>query len=110
MAKKKKSPQKIDDDQMVKELFGVTNFKPLEAVNLEGKLLILRPSLLSPKYRLPALLTWRATGGFGCNPKAMGRAIFSRCVGDNEEARWDRSDFIAEYIGDESELRIETPT
>ena len=34
-----------------------------------------------------------AEGGFGCDPKSSGRAIFAVCLSDGEKTRWNREDF-----------------
>ena len=62
---------------------------------LEGSVLVMIPpytlkeSCWSPENQL-----WLATGGFGCSPSAAGRAVYATCLGDGEQTRWDRSDFI----------------
>lgn len=35
-----------------------------------------------------------AHDGFGCSPHAIGRSIRSTCLGDGEQTRWNRTDFI----------------
>ena len=35
-----------------------------------------------------------AEGGFGCSPTASGRAVYATCLGDGEQKRWNRADFI----------------
>ena len=64
-----------------------------------GKVMILSPKCLLPQYRTRANLLWRAGGGFGCDPTKIGRAVFATCIGDGESARWDRNDFVGEFIG-----------
>lgn len=65
--------------------------------DLEGKVLVLRGSILKKDYRKPEYQLWRATGGFGCSPTAIGRAVFATCLFDGENARWDRQEFIGIY-------------
>ena len=37
---------------------------------------------------------WYSEGGFGCSPTASGRAVYATCLGDGEQTRWNRADFI----------------
>lgn len=59
-----------------------------------GKVLIVESSALSEQYRKPEHQLWRATGGFGCNPNALGRAVFATSLADGEKVRWSRSEFL----------------
>ena len=61
--------------------------------SVEGQVLVMKPSTLKEEYRSPENQLWLATGGFGCEPKASGRAIYATCLGDGEETRWNREDF-----------------
>ena len=66
----------------------------------QGKVLILYPSHVKPEYRTKTGLLCRANGGFGCSSKNAGRAVFATSLDNGEDARWDRLDFVAEYVGD----------
>jgi len=44
--------------------------------DIEGKVIILKPSSLSPEYRTAINQLQIATSGFGCNPNASGRAVY----------------------------------
>lgn len=62
---------------------------------LEGKVLVMKPSTLKESYWSPDNQLWVATGGFGCSPNAAGRAVYATCLGDGEEnVRWNREDFF----------------
>ena len=60
----------------------------------KGKVLVMSPDTLQEEFWTPENQLWLATGGFGCNPKASGRAIYAACLGDGEESRWNREDFV----------------
>ena len=62
--------------------------------NLAGKLIILRPSSLSPEYRTADNQLGYATGGFGCTPGAGGRAVYFRELYSGEECRWNIGDVL----------------
>ena len=62
--------------------------------NVEGKVLVLSPDALKESAWSQESQLWLATGGFGCDPKASGRAIYATCLGDGTEARWNREDFV----------------
>lgn len=84
-------------------------FKPEEIGplpnNYAGHILIMRPSILKDEFRKREFLVWKATGGFGCDPNKIGRAVFAVCVGDGEHARWDRGNFVASFKGDVNSLK-----
>lgn len=61
--------------------------------NVEGKVLVLSPDALKESAWSQENQLWLATGGFGCDPKASGRAIYATCLGDGEQTRWNREDF-----------------
>lgn len=65
-----------------------------EPLDYEGKVLILSPDALRESCYSPKNQLWLATGGFGCSPTALGLAVYATCLGDGEEARWNRTDFI----------------
>ena len=62
--------------------------------NVEGKVLVLSPDTLAESYWSQENQLWLATGGFGCEPKAKGRAIYATCLGDGEATVWNREDFV----------------
>ncbi|MBO4915798.1 MAG: DUF3849 domain-containing protein [Oscillospiraceae bacterium] len=62
--------------------------------NVEYKVLVMKPNTLNEESMTPHNQLWLATGGFGCNPKASGRAIYATNLGDGTEARWNREDFV----------------
>ena len=61
--------------------------------NVEGKVLVLSPETLKESAWSPENQLWLANGGFGCDPKASGRAIHATCLGDDESVYWNREDF-----------------
>jgi hypothetical protein len=67
---------------------------PMAGEHLAGKVLVLNDRWLSNQFRSAEYQLWKATGGFGCNPAAMGTAVFAVCLNDGERARWERGDFI----------------
>ena len=58
-----------------------------------GKVLVLSPDALKESCWDPHNQLWLGESGFGCAPHARGQAVFATCLGDGEEARWNRSDF-----------------
>jgi len=62
--------------------------------NVEGKVLVMKPDTLKESCWSQENQLWLATGGFGCDPKASGRAIYATCLADGEQTRWNREDFI----------------
>src|SRR5690348_13191336 len=95
-----KMPNKSTNPKVVKikDLFKPEELAPLPD-ELEGKLLILDPKILAPQYRQRKFLVYRATGGFGCHAACMGTAVYAECLSDGEKTRWERYEFLNEYIG-----------
>ena len=69
-----------------------------------GKVLVLSPNTLKEEYWSPENQLWLAQSGFGCSPTARGRSILCTCLGDGEQTRWNRNDFVGvlknEYLPD----------
>lgn len=59
--------------------------------NLTDRWIVVKEEVIIPKYRDLRFRIARASGGFGCNPESMGRAVFCTYV-DGESVRWDRPD------------------
>lgn len=72
--------------------------------DLTGRVIVVSPKHLKEEYWAPENQLWLATGGFGCSPTASGRAVYSTCLIDGDENRWDRGDIIGiikdEYLPD----------
>ena len=62
--------------------------------NYEDKVVILSYKSLKEEYWSPENQLWLATGGFGCDPKKIGRAVYATCIADGDRARWDRGQFL----------------
>ena len=63
-------------------------------LDYKGKVLVLSPKALRESCWNARNQLWVAEGGFGCSPTSSGRAVFAACLGDGEQARWNRADFI----------------
>lgn len=59
-----------------------------------GRVLVMRPNTLREECWDVRDQIWLAEGGFGCSPTASGRAVYATCLGDGEQTRWNRVDFI----------------
>lgn len=62
-------------------------------LDYKGRVLVLRPETLRESCWDARNQLWLGEGGFGCSPTSLGRAVYATCLGDGEQARWDRSDF-----------------
>ena len=75
-----------------------------EKLDYTGKVLLLSPNTLKEEYWSPENQLWLAESGFGCSPTARGRSILCTCLGDGEQTRWNRNDFVGvlkdEYLPD----------
>lgn len=77
-------------------LFGPSDCHPNSWTTLDytGKVLVLSPDTLKESYWSQENQLWYAHDGFGCRPHAIGRSIRCTCLGDGEETRWNRTDFL----------------
>lgn len=93
--------RKVQDEL---HMFERSHCDPMAGQELESQILVMSPFTLKESYWAPENQLWLATGGFGCNPTAAGRAVFATCLGDGEQTRWNREDFIGilkeEYLPD----------
>jgi hypothetical protein len=71
-------------------------------LDYSNRILIIHPETLDERYWSPENQIFYAGTGFGCDPKATGRAVFGEFLADGERARLNRSDFIGvmkdEYV------------
>lgn len=75
-----------------------------------GKVLVLRPDRLREECWSAQNQLWYGECGFGCSPASRGRAVYATCLGDGEEARWNREDFMGvldeQYLPDWAMKRL----
>lgn len=60
--------------------------------NIEGKIIILKTSSLSPEFRTADNQIMIATGGNGCNPDGHGRAVYCKNLYSGDKSRFERYD------------------
>ena len=68
------------------------NVTSTEGQDFTGKILLIRAAHLAPIYQ-NGDRRFHATGGFGCSPTSIGRAVFGTFLVDGEHARMDRANF-----------------
>ena len=83
----------------------------LHEQDFTGKVLAISPDVLREDCWQPRNMLWYAEGGFGCSPTSVGRAVYATCLGDGEEARWNRTDFVGvlkeEFLPDWAREKLE---
>ena len=65
-----------------------------EKESLEGNVIILKPGSLTPEYRTADCQLVIATGGFGCEPNARGRAVYVKELYSGKEYRMNIGDVL----------------
>ena len=65
-----------------------------EKQDFEGKVIVLSPNTLKESCYAPENQLWLCTGGFGSHAGSSDRAVYATCLGDGEQTRWNRTDFI----------------
>ena len=63
-------------------------------MSIEGKVIVLHPSVLPEGFRQAKHQLYFCTGGNGSNPNPIGRAILTVSLAEGEKIRWNRSDVI----------------
>ena len=80
-------------------------------VDYEGQVLVMSPDTLREECWDARNQVWLGEGGFGCSPTASGRAVYATCLGDGEQTRWNRDDFIGvldeQYLPDWAREKLE---
>ena len=88
----------VDEYRRAVEALGLFSGRQCEADSAEldytGRVLVLSPDILKEECWRPEDQLWYAHDGFGCAPNARGRSIRCTCLGDGEQTRWNRHDFI----------------
>lgn len=76
-------------------LFGAEHcINDQSGLDYTGKVLVMSPDTLRESCWSAHNQLWLGESGFGCSPTASGRAVYATCLGDGEQTRWDRADFI----------------
>lgn len=65
-----------------------------DSLDYTGRVLVMSPDTLREKCWDAHNMLWVAESGFGCSPTASGRAVYATCLGDGEQTRWNRADFL----------------
>ena len=65
-----------------------------EEESLKGKVIILKAESLTPEYRTADCQLVIATGGFGCEPNARGRAVYVKKLYSGKEYRMNIGDVL----------------
>ena len=95
------------------DLFGAEHCEPdsYSSLDYECKVLVLSPDTLKESCWQQENQLWLAHDGFGCRPHAIGRSVRCTCLGDGEETRWNRSEFIGvlkeEHLPDWAREKLE---
>lgn len=80
--------------------------------DVKGKVLVLSTDTLLEQFWSQENQLWLANGGFGCDPKARGRAIHATCLGDDETVFWNRNDFTGvldeQYLPEWAREKLQT--
>ena len=79
-------------------------------MSISGKVIVLKPSVLSEEFREAKHQLYFCTGGFGSNPNPSGRSVFAVSLADGEKVRWNRSDILGvakpEILTDHARLQL----
>lgn len=63
-------------------------------LDYQGEVLVLSSEALRESCWNLRNQLWLGESGFGCSPHAIGQAVYATCLGDGEQARWNRTDFV----------------
>ena len=77
---------------------------------INGKVIVLKPSVLSEEFRNTKHQLYLCTGGFGSNTNPSGRSVFTVSLTDGEQVRWNRSDILGiakpEILSDQARMQL----
>jgi hypothetical protein len=71
-------------------------------IDITGKIVIVKAETVQPEYRSLAARRFRAEGGFGCQPNALGTKVFGTWLDNGEQGYVRRYDI--EALGTEGPL------
>lgn len=78
--------------------------------SINGKVIVLKSSVLSEEFRETKHQLYFCTGGFGSNPNPSGRSVFAVSLAAGEQVRWNRSDILGiakpEILSDYARLQL----
>ncbi len=79
-------------------------------VNIENKVVVIRPERLRPEYCTADKQLVLATGGFGAHANSRGRAVYTVNIYSGKESRWNREDILGiikpEHLPDWAKERL----
>lgn len=79
-------------------------------MSISGKVIVLKPSVLSEKFREARHQLYFCTGGFDSNANPSGRSVFAVSLADGGQTRWNRSDILGiakpEILSDQDRLQL----
>lgn len=77
---------------------------------ISGRVILLRPSSLHGENRNAKHQLYYCTGGNGSNSNPIGRSVFTICLANGEQVRWNRSDVLGiakpEILSDHVRLQL----
>jgi len=71
-----------------------------------GKVVVVRKAALAPAYQQMLDRRFLAAGGFGCNPSALGNAVFGMYLSDGEECRIERYEIAGVAVNQSHETVV----
>lgn len=70
--------------------------------DIKGKIIIIKPEVLSPEYRRSDHQLKLVQGGFGASPNSRGNAVYCKDLYSGKESRFERCDVLG--VADEAKL------
>ncbi len=77
-------------------LWGKSQVNPTGNLDFEGKVMVLKPTVLADEYKTRDDQLFFAIGGFGCRPNARGQKVMGQFLNDGEKVNFYRLDFLGE--------------
>ncbi len=67
---------------------------PIKSMDITNKIIVIKPEVLRPEYRMSVNQLYVVTGGNGARGNARGRAVFCTNLYNKENERFNRSDIL----------------